>query len=54
MSYFLLQWSAIGNYWGQPFYMGGTDINGNTRYNELSFMILDVYDELEDIILKYS
>ena len=47
MSYFLLQWSAIGNYWGQPFYMGGTDINGNTRYNELSFMILDVYDELE-------
>ena len=47
MSYFLLQWSAIGNYWGQPFYMGGTDINGNTRYNELSFIILDVYDELE-------
>ncbi len=47
MSYFLLQWSSIGNYWGQPFYMGGTDINGNTRYNELSYMILDVYDELE-------
>ena len=47
MAYFLLQWSSIGNYWGQPFYMGGTDINGNTRYNELSLMILEVYDELE-------
>lgn len=47
LSYFLLQWSAIGNYWGQPFYMGGTDISGNTKYNELSYEILDVYDELE-------
>lgn len=47
LGYFLLQWSAIGNYWGQPFYMGGTDPDGNTRYNELSAMILDVYDELE-------
>ena len=47
LEYFLLQWSSIGNYWGQPFYMGGTDINGNTRYNELSHMILDVYDNLE-------
>jgi len=47
LSYFLMQWSAIGNYWGQPFYMGGTDLNGNTRYNELSYEILDVYDKLE-------
>ena len=47
LSYFLMQWSAIGNYWGQPFYMGGTDLNGDTRYNELSYEILDVYDELE-------
>lgn len=47
LSYFLLQWSAIGNYWGQPFYLGGTDRDGNTRYNELSRMILEVYDELE-------
>lgn len=47
LSYFLMQWSAIGNYWGQPFYMGGTDINNNTKYNELSYEILDVYDELE-------
>ena len=47
LSYFLMQWSAIGNYWGQPFYLGGTDIDGNTRYNELSLIILEVYDELE-------
>lgn len=47
LSYFLMQWSAIGNYWGQPFYMGGTNLDGNTKYNELSYMILDVYDELE-------
>lgn len=47
LSYFLLQWSAIGNYWGQPFYMGGTNLDGSTKYNELSEMILDVYDKLE-------
>lgn len=47
LSYFLLQWSAIGNYWGQPFYMGGTNLDGSTKYTELSYMILDVYDQLE-------
>lgn len=47
LSYFLLQWSAIGNYWGQPFYMGGTKLDGSTKYNELSHFILDVYDRLE-------
>lgn len=44
--YFLFQWSAIGNYWGQPFYMGGTNADGSTKYNELSYDILGVYDEL--------
>lgn len=47
LRYFLMQWSAIGNYWGQPFYMGGTNKNGDTKYNELSYDILDVYDEME-------
>ena len=47
LSYFLMQWSAIGNYWGQPFYMGGTNLDGSTRYNELSELILETYDELE-------
>ncbi len=46
LSYFLMQWSAIGNYWGQPFYLGGTNIDGSTKYNELSYNILDVYDKL--------
>lgn len=46
LKYFLMQWSAIGNYWGQPFYMGGTNADGSTKYNELSYDILDVYDEL--------
>lgn len=47
LKYFLMQWQAIGNYWGQPFYMGGTNKDGSTKYNELSYDILDVYDELE-------
>lgn len=47
LAYFLLQWSAIGNYWGQPFYLGGTNPDGSTKYNELSYDILNVYDELE-------
>lgn len=47
LRYFLMQWAAIGNYWGQPFYLGGTNLDGSTRYSELSYDILDVYDELE-------
>lgn len=46
LAYFLMQWSAIGNYWGQPFYMGGTDENGNSKFNALSEDIADVYSEL--------
>ena len=46
LKYFLIQWSAIGNYWGQPFYIGGTNADGSTKYNELSYDILEVYDEL--------
>lgn len=45
--YFLFQWAAIGNFWGQPFYMGGTNTDGTSKYTELSYIILDVYDELE-------
>ncbi len=46
LSYFLMQWTGIGNYFGQPTYLGGTDINGNTKVNELSYLILDLYQEL--------
>lgn len=47
LAYFLLQWSAIGNYWGQPLYLGGTNPDGSTKYTALSFTILDVYDALD-------
>ena len=46
IAYFLLQFSAIGNFWGQPFYLGGTRADGTTEVNELSYLILDVYEEL--------
>lgn len=46
LAYFMFQWQSIGNYWGQPFYMGGTNADGTTKYNGLSYDILEVYDEL--------
>lgn len=58
LAYFLIQWSAIGNYWGQPFYLGGTDANGNTKINDLSNDIIDVYKKLKiynpKIQIKYN
>ncbi|MBQ7387355.1 MAG: hypothetical protein IJW03_04220 [Clostridia bacterium] len=46
LAYFMIQWQAIGNYWGQPFYLGGTALDGSCKVNELSYLILDVYDKL--------
>ena len=46
IAYFLMQFSAMGNYWGQPFYLGGTNPDGSTAVNELSYLILDIYDHL--------
>lgn len=43
--HFLWQWASINNYWGQPITMGGTNADGTTEYNPLSFVILDVMDE---------
>jgi trans-4-hydroxy-L-proline dehydratase len=45
-AYFMMQWGSIDNYWGHPFYLGGTQANGETEINELSYLILDVFDEL--------
>lgn len=57
-AYFLIQWSAIGNYWGQPFYLGGSDEKGKTKINELSYDIIDVYSRLgiynPKIQIKYN
>lgn len=46
LAYFMMQWSAIGNYWGQPMYLGGTYDNGKTKINDLSRDIISVYSEL--------
>lgn len=46
LAYFLIQWSAIKNIMGQPFYIGGTLKNGESAVNQLTYDILDVYDEL--------
>lgn len=46
IGYFLMQWSAIDNYWGQPVYLGGRTATKKTVVNEISYMVLDVYDRL--------
>ncbi len=46
IAYFLMQFSAMGNYWGQPMYLAGTNQDGSSRVNELSHVILDTYREL--------
>lgn len=58
LAYFLMQWSAIGNYWGQPFYLGGTKKDGSSKINDLSYDIIQVYDQLQiynpKIQIKYN
>ena len=58
LAYFLIQWSSIGNYWGQPFYLGGTAEDGTSLINPLSHDIIDVYRELgiynPKIQIKYN
>ncbi len=46
LAYFMMQFSAIGNYWGHPFYMAGTGEHGESLVNDLSYLILDVYKEI--------
>jgi formate C-acetyltransferase len=57
-AYFFMQWSAIGNYWGQPFYLAGTNQDGSTKVNELTYLIIEVYSELKiynpKIQIKYN
>ena len=47
LRYFLMQVSAIGNYWNQPLYLGGTGKDGESLVNETTYRILRVYDELD-------
>ena len=46
LGYFLMQWASIDNYWGHPFYLGGTKADGSTEISELSHLILEEYDRL--------
>ncbi len=46
VAYFLMQFSAIGSYWGQPIYLAGTNPDGSSKVNEVTHLILDVYDSL--------
>lgn len=58
LSHFLLQWSAIGNFWGQPLYLGGTAEDGTSLVNDLSRDIIEVYSDLDlynpKIQIKYN
>ncbi len=47
LSYFLLQFTAIGNYWNQPVFLGGCKEDESTEINELSYLFLDVYDKMK-------
>ncbi len=47
LAYFLMQFSAIGNYWNQPMYLAGRDKNGNSKVTDLSRLILQVYDTID-------
>ena len=53
-AHYLMQWGSINNYWGQPVYLGGTDAQGKTQYNELSHLILDVFDKLNITSPKFQ
>ncbi len=46
LAYFFLQFTAIGNYWNQPVYLGGCKQDESTVINELSYIFLDVYDRM--------
>lgn len=46
LAYFMLQFVAIGNYWNQPLFLGGENADGSTVINELSYLVLDVYDKM--------
>ena len=47
IAYFFMQFSAIGNYWGQPLYLCSTDVDEKTDISELTLDILEVFDSLD-------
>ncbi len=46
LAYYFMQFTAIGNYWNQPVYLGGCNEKEETVINTLSYLFLDVYDKM--------
>lgn len=46
LAYFFLQFASIDNYFNQPVFLGGERADGSTVTNELSYLFLEVYDEM--------
>ena len=44
LAQYFLQFTAIGNYWNQPVYLGGEKADGTSVINALSYLFLEVYD----------
>lgn len=44
--HFWWQWGSFDNYMGQPIWIGGTKATGETEYNEVTDIVLEVHDEL--------
>lgn len=47
LAHFFMQFSAIDNYWGHPFYLCGTDFDNKTDITDITYDILDVYESLD-------
>lgn len=47
LAYFLMQFYAIGNYWGQPLFLGGRAPDGSNYYCALSLRVLELWDDLD-------
>jgi formate C-acetyltransferase len=43
---YMVKIQSMHYYWGHPFYLGGTNRDGSSAVNELSYLILDEYDQL--------
>lgn len=46
LAYFFLQFTSIGNYFGQPVFLGGCTEDEGTQIGALSYLFLDVYDKM--------
>ena len=45
LKHFLWQWGSIANYWNQPIGLGGTRPDGQSAFNHVSKIVMDVLDE---------